>query len=185
MKIKKFILITLVFFSLINKSIAKIEIIVSVNDKIITNHDIIKESNYLKILNPNFHKLKEYQKLEIAKNYLIDEAIKEKELKKVFNFEDDKEIIHNYFKDLYLNLGFENEKRFENFLNPINDYGLSEIKKKIKIEILWNEFIFLKFKNQIKIDQEKIQKKVNKLRNNTQKEYLLSEIVFKKKKFYS
>ena len=84
---KTILLITLVFFFSNKDLFAEIKIIVSVDDEIITNHDIKKENNYLEILNPNFIRLKKSQRLEIAKNYLIDQIIKEKEAKKFLNFE--------------------------------------------------------------------------------------------------
>ena len=60
------------------------------------------------------------------------------------------------------------------------NYSLDEIKKKIKIEILWNELIYSKYVNQIKIDKNLLTKKINNLSNKIRKEYLLSEIIFMK-----
>ena len=38
-----------------------------------------------------------------------------------------------------------------------NNYKLDEDKKKLKIEIVWNELIYFKyFKNQVNIDEKKI-----------------------------
>ncbi len=161
---------------------AEIKIIASVDNEIITNHDIKKESNYLKILNPNFNQLEKKQRLKIAKNYLIDQIIKEKEAKKFLNFEENNKIIDDYVKNLYSKLGFNNESEFEKSLNQREDYNLLEIKKKIKMELLWNELIYLKYNNQVKINKEEILKKVNEIQNSENKEFLLSEIVFTKKK---
>ena len=61
-------------------------------------------------------------------------------------------------------------------------YNLTEIEKKIKIELYWNELIFSRFKDQVNIDKKEITAKVNRLVNKKYKEFLLSEIVFKKKK---
>ena len=61
-------------------------------------------------------------------------------------------------------------------------YSLNEIKEKIKIEVLWNELIYLKYNNLVKIDKAEISSKINKLSNETKTEYLLSEIVFEKKR---
>ena len=47
-----------------------------INDKIITNLDIEKESEYLKIFNPNLNNLEKKKILELAKNSLINEIIK-------------------------------------------------------------------------------------------------------------
>ena len=57
--IKKIILILIffqsIFFSKI--SFADVSIIVKIDDEIITNYDVKKESNYLMILNPNLQNL--------------------------------------------------------------------------------------------------------------------------------
>ena len=179
---KTILLITLVFFFSNKDLFAEIKIIVSVDDEIITNHDIKKENNYLEILNPNFIRLKKSQRLEIAKNYLIDQIIKEKEAKKFLNFENNDEIINDYIKNLYQKLNFVSQEEFEKSLNQKEDYNLFEIKEKIKMELLWNELIYFKYNNQVKIDKKLILKKVNEIQNSTKKEFLLSEIVFTKKK---
>ena len=68
------------------------------------------------------------------------------------------------------------------FLKQKNSFTLDEIKEKIKVELFWNELIYQKYSNQLKINKEAIIKKVDNLDNNKQKEYQLSEIVFVKKK---
>ena len=60
------------------------------------------------------------------------------------------------------------------------NYSLDEIKRKLKIEILWNELIYSKYVNQIKIDKDLLTKKVNNLSAKIRKEYLLSEIIVTK-----
>ena len=68
----------------------KLKIKVKINDKIITNIDIQKEAQYLKILNSNLNQLSNDKVLELAKISLINEIIKEKEILKfsIKNFED-------------------------------------------------------------------------------------------------
>ena len=56
------------------------------------------------------------------------------------------------------------------------------MRKKINIELFWNELIYNKFKNQLKINEENLAKKIDDFENKTQKEYLLSEIVFLEKR---
>jgi hypothetical protein len=43
-----------------------------------------------------------------------------------------------------------------------NSYSINEIKKKIEIDLLWNELIVLKYKNQIYVDKKKILKQIMK-----------------------
>ena len=182
--IKKKILLVIIIFFFSNKiSLADIKILVTVNNEIITNHDIRKESNYLEILNPNFNQLDIKQRFNIAKNYLIDQMIKEKEIKKYIKIENNNEqLIDDYLKNLYLKLGFNNQQEFENLLKQNKNYNLFEIKEKIKIELLWNELIYSRYNNQVKIDKKEILSKINDMQGSPKKEYFLSEIIFSKKK---
>ena len=41
------------------------------------------------------------------------------------------------------------------FLSSSSNYSLNEIKKKINIELMWNELIFLKYNDQIILDKKK------------------------------
>ena len=62
----------------------KIFIFATVNDKIITNYDIQKEIEYLKILNPRLEELSEKEIFNISKNSLINEIIKKNEIETFF-----------------------------------------------------------------------------------------------------
>ena len=181
---KKLILITsLIFLSfgaqLIN---AGIYIYATVNDEIITNHDVLKESEYLKILNPSLKQLKDDQVLKLAKNSLVNEIVKKKEISKFISIDKDNPFVENYLKNLYSKLNYNNEEEFKKELKKKNNYTLDQIKQKLKIELFWNELIYSKYNNQLKIDKEEMLKKIDTLKDKNQKEYFLSEIVFNKKK---
>ena len=181
--IKKIFFISLFLFNFTVFGFSKsVFISVMINDKIITNLDIEKESEYLKIFNPNLNNLEKKKILELAKNSLINEVIKKAEINKKINFNDENPFVDDYLKNIYTRLNYTNEKEFEIFLKEKKIYSLNEIKEKIKIEVLWNELIYLKYNNLVKIDKTKISSKINKLSNETKTEYLLSEIVFEKKK---
>ena len=181
--IKKIFFISLFLFNFTVFGFSKsVFISVMINDKIITNLDIEKESEYLKIFNPNLNNLEKKKILELAKNSLINEIIKKTEINKKINFNDENPFVDDYLKNIYTRLNYTNEKEFEIFLKEKKIYSLNEIKEKIKIEVLWNELIYLKYNNLVKIDKTKISSKINKLSNETKTEYLLSEIVFEKKK---
>lgn len=182
MKKKIIFLIFLSIFYLENNFASDIKIIVKVDNAIITNHDINKEINYLEILNPGFSQLNLNQKTIIAKNSLIKETIKKKEVEKFKNLKNNTQLIEDYIKDLYLKLGFVDKQSFENKLKQKKNYDISEIMEKIKIEFLWNELIYIKYIDQVKVDKDKIKNQVNEIKKNTEREYQLSEIVFKKKK---
>ena len=169
-------------FLFLEFSMANISIIASVDDKIITNHDLKKESDYLKILNPNLTQLNNDQILKLAKSSLINEIIKKKEINKFIDTTSDNTFLDQALRDLYSKLNFDNENEFKLFLEQKNTFTLEEIKEKIKVELFWNELIYNRYKNQLKIDRNAIIKKVNEFENKKQKEFLLSEIAFTKKK---
>ncbi len=180
---KKFLFVCLCFILIFTTIVQASNIFIktTVNDQIITNFDIKKESEYLKILNPNLSNLNQNQILLLAKNSLINEIIKKKEFGRIFDINEDNNLVNEYLKNLYTKLNFDNELDFKNSLMDKNNYNLDEIKEKIKIEILWNEFIYLKYKNQVKINKTVLVKKIEDMSNEERIEYLLSEIVFKKK----
>ena len=180
---KSFIII-IIFFLIFGKSLAKenVFIVLNIDDRIITNYDIIKESDYLKILNPNLAQLDKKQIQEIAKSSLIKEIIKKKEIEKVLDLSKENNFLNQYIVDLYTKLNFENENDFKSFLSSSSNYSLDEIKKKINIELMWNELIYLRYGDQIILDKKKFLKKIENLKGEIRKEYKLSEIVFKKDK---
>ena len=177
-------IIFVIFFSLINKnafSENKFYIVAKVNNEIITNYDVETESNYLKLLNPNLNQLDKNRVIGIAKNSLINEIIKQKQLEKIFEFDQSQKIIDQIFKDFYTNLGFSKEKDFDQLLKNKKTYSILEVKEKIKIDFLWNKLIYNLYNKQIKVDKNKL---LNKIKNSDQykNQYLLSEIFFNKDK---
>ena len=91
------------------------------------------------------------------------------------------EFVDEYLKNLYTKLNFKNEIDFKNYLISSSKHTIKEIREKLKIEILWNELIYLKYANQVNIDKNKLQGRINKMTKETTKEYQLSEIAFKRK----
>jgi peptidyl-prolyl cis-trans isomerase SurA len=177
------ILIFFLYFFFQNSSIiAEVYIKVIVNNEIITNYDLNREAEYLKILNPEIEKLTSNQINEISKNSLINHIIKKKEINKYYDENINNDFIEEYYLNIIKKLGFEfKEEAFIKILNNKNTYSTKEIKDKIKIELLWNELIYSKFKNQVKINEEKLIKRIENEKK-TIKNYFLSEIVFQKKK---
>ena len=182
-KIKLIYIVILFQLALSSSSIAKINIIVSVDNEIITNYDVLKESRYLRILNPNLNNLNKEQITELAKQSLIKEIIKKKEISKFISLEEKNHpFINERLKDLFIKLGYEDKKAFEYVLLNNETYSFKEIEFKIKIELYWNELIFNRYNNQVIINEKELNKKINKLKNKKRKEFFLSEIVFRKKK---
>ena len=154
---------------------------VYIDNDIITNIDIKKEADYLTLLNPSLFELDENRKYEIAKKSLINEIIKKKEITKFIDLNKKNPLEEEMLKNLFTKLNMS-QQDFEKVLLEKKSYTIKEIKEKLKIEIFWNDLIYLKFQNQIKIDKEKLQKKIEGLSDKEIKEYSLSEIVFEKKK---
>ena len=182
--LKKIYIILLILFFSVSSAISNTDVYIyaTVNNKIITNFDINKEINYLKILNPSLSKLKNEKILELAKNSLINEYIKKNELEKIFDLSKENSFVEEYLKNLYKKLNFTSEEDFKNTLKKSANYSLKEVKKKLRVEISWNELIYKKYGNQVKIDKNILLKKVENFENRTINEYLLSEIVFRKNK---
>ena len=154
---------------------------VYIDNDIITNIDIKREADYLTLLNPRLFELDENSKYEIAKKSLINEIIKKKEITKFIDLNKKNPLEEEMLKNLFTKLNMS-QQDFEKFLLEKKSYTIKEIKEKLKIEIFWNDLIYLKFQNQIRIDKEKLQKKIERLSDKEIKEYSLSEIVFEKKK---
>jgi len=154
-----------------------VKIILKIDDEIITNIDVQKEYNYLIALNNDFKKVNKEKALLIAKKSIIKEKIKKKEIEKYYDLEEESDNLENVIKSFYKTLGLNNTKEF---IKYIEKYGLTyrEIKQKIKIEITWNQLIYAKYNEQVKINLEKLRKKILKQREN-QNSYLLSEILFR------
>ena len=116
------------------------------------------------------------QAFEIVKRSLIREKIKEIELKKLLKeVEVEEKFLNNVLIDYFKSINIKTISEFENFFIS-KDINPNLIKKKISIEMLWNQLIYSKFKQNVKIDRESIQ---NELSNNIKKnEFLLSEILF-------
>ena len=178
---KKISLILIFIFIFNMKAISqeKFFIVAKINNEIITNYDVEKESVYLKLLNPNLNQLNSEKIFQISKNSLINEIIKKNELKKIIDFNQNDTLINKIFKDFYKNFNFSNEKEFELFLKSKNSYSVSKVKEKIKIEFFWNKLIFQRFNAQIKINKEGLLEKI-KNSDKYKNQYLLSEIFFTK-----
>ena len=178
---EKIILYLIIFLFSSNSLFAEIKILAKVNNDVITNYDLKKESNYLEILNPNVSKLDNNQKLILAKNSLVKEIIKKKEIEKFTDIEKKDFLFDEYMENFYKRVGVNTKKEFQDILKLKINYSLEEIKNKIKIELIWNDLIYSKYINQVKIDEVEIMNKVDSLKDDLEKKYLLSEIVFRKK----
>ena len=155
---KKFKIITIgIIFSIIFFSISlavENKILFKVNNEIITSIDILTELKYLGIINKDLKKTTNNQAFEIAKRSLIREKIKEIELKKVLKeIKVEEKFLNNLLVDYFKSNNIKKISEFENFFIS-QEIDPNLIKKKISIEILWNQLIYSKFKQNIKIDRK-------------------------------
>ena len=173
-----------VFFTLIilnfSFEIANSEIFIKakVNNQIITNIDVKNEKNYLLALNPNLRNLSEENKNRYAIDSLINEKIKKMEIERRYEITVNKDVIKKIIYDLYSKLGISDVEAFKDYLSNYS-INLDLVKRKISIEVAWNDYIVNKFNNSILVDETKIRNKINQLSKETSLDnILLSEIIF-------
>ena len=180
---RKIIFFICIFFSLINFCNSKIElqIVMKIDNEIITTHDIDQEINYLKALNPRLNQIGKNELLIIAKNSIVQEFIKKKEIQKYKKLDLKNSQIDSVLNNLIQNLNFQNEDQLKNYLNNFN-FSIEQLKKKIEIENEWKNLIYSKYIKTVKIDREELIKKIEKSsKDKSTIEYNISEIVFTKK----
>ena len=180
---KKTIILVLIFFLLNNFSYSKInlQIIMKVNDQIITTYDLEKEINYLLALNPRLKEISENDLSRLAKRSMIKEIIRKSEILKYKQLDLKNTQINNVLENIIQNLNFSDLSQFEDYLVGF-DISIDDIKEKIEIENEWKNLIYAKYSKNIKIDKKKLINKIEKTsKEEFSLEYNLSEIVFSNK----
>ena len=154
-------------------------IIAKINNEIITSYDLEIEIKYLQALSPSIKKLTQEQQHNVAKESIIREKIKQNEILKYFTLGKETDYLNKLLVDNYKKLGLKSESEFSNYLLNYN-LTIDDVRKKIEIEIVWNKLIFEKYKDQVEIDVEKINKKLkeSELKLKKQEVFLLSEILY-------
>ena len=166
-----------------NKEISfdEVEIISKVNEEVITNLDIDYEIKYLKFLNPKLDDLNNQNALiQLAKKSIIREIIKKKELVNYINLnEEHLDVIQQIEIDLINKKNLNNKNELKKIVLS-KDLNYNKLFQKLKIEAMWNELIFQKYINNVKIDETKLKKQVQKFKNeySFSYDYSLSEILF-------
>ena len=154
-------------------------IVIKVNNEIITNIDIENEIRYLVALNNELKETSEEILKNLAKQSVIKEKIKKNEVSKYFKFNFSQEYLDTIIKDYYTKLGIDSLESFKIYLQEY-DLKLDVVKNKIEIELLWNQLIGRQYQDQIIINKKDLENKVEKYlkENELTKEFNLSEIVF-------
>ena len=160
-------------------------IILKVNDNIITSIDVVQEEKYLKVLNQKLKKIDKNKLKAIAIESIVKEKIKEIELVKYYQIEKvlGDTNLKRIVKNLYQTIGFKNEQDFKKYLNTQN-LKFSSVKRKLAIEMLWNNLIFKKFSNRVVIDESDIKNNLDKELKNLKfsRDIFLSEILIRDSK---
>tara|TARA_B110000495_G_C22725417_1_gene425927 strand:+ start:191 stop:691 length:501 start_codon:yes stop_codon:yes gene_type:complete len=159
--VMRFILITLLSLFLFEKINAiENKIIIKINNKIISSIDLKNEQNYLTTMNGGLKDFTKKELYQIAKNSLITEKIKENYILEYYEID---KISDNYVNKIIENMikskNFQDLNQLKYFLKE-NNLNLSVIKKKIRIQLGWNELILKKYVNKIVINEDRIKKKI-------------------------
>jgi hypothetical protein len=162
---KIFLLIFFVFFS--TKSEAKQltnNVIVSIDNTIITELDINKEINFLKFINKNQAvNNPELLKKEIV-NSLIDRKIKDIETN-YYNIEvSEKEIdinLYNYLERIKIN-----NEIINSFYNQ-NEIEKDYLKNIIKIDMKWSKLVKQLYESRLNVNLTEVNKELEKEQNNS------------------
>ena len=129
-KFKITVISIIILISSFNLQAKSIQIIVKVQNDIITNIDIENEIKYLIFLNPKLKELKIKNLENIAKNSLITEIIKKKEIDKAFDSEKKDNFFESIEKRFLKSKNISSKSEFIKILNSMN-LSYDTLKKKI------------------------------------------------------
>ena len=178
MKNFKYIIILLIFFFSQNLNSVENKILIKIDQELITSIDIFNQSRYLSALNKDINSFDQDKIFEIAKNLIIKEKIKKLALEKEgISIEIQEEILNRFIRSSFKSNKINNLEDYKEFLNSLN-LDFEHMKKKLMIDILWNNLIFEKFSDKIKINKSKLEKEVLDIKNKNLTSYLLHEIMF-------
>jgi peptidyl-prolyl cis-trans isomerase SurA len=185
MNIKIILYFFVILSILTSKSLANDNTLIikfTINDQIITNYDLEKEKNYLFALNPKLQNIEKSRLLQLSRDSLIREKIKQKEIEKFYEIDYENEQINRIIESIFLSLNIPTVDEFKIYLQKF-DITIAKIKKKISIEQVWNKLIFDLYNDRLIINEDVINKQLDEiLKNNlNKKSFNLSEIVFTSK----
>ena len=116
--------------------------------------------------------------LESYKNHFQTTLTGKIEIEKKYEITPDIKIFKKVITDLYSGIGINNMEEFEKYLLDY-EININMVKKKIAIEIAWNDYIVRKFNSSILVDEAKVRDKINQISaKNSVENLLLSEIIF-------
>lgn len=157
-KKKIFFFLLLVFIG-INSEAKQIEnnVLISIDNSIITNADINKEINFLKFLEKNKIENKNEILKQIAVQNLIDRKIKDKEsdfYKIKISEKELEDKFYNYLESMKIN-----NEELDSFYNK-NEIEKDYLRKIINTEIKWSKLISQLYENKLNVNLTEIEKKL-------------------------
>ena len=178
---KNFFLIVIFFNFFFNWPVYSNEsyVVLKVNNNVITNIDIDNEYRYLIALSPSLQNVNKEAVMRLARDSIIREKIKEDELMKYYDLNVKNKFIDKIISNFYKKMGMKNINEFKNYLLKYN-LNFEDIEKKIGIEAAWNDLVYMKFANRIKINELEMKNEIKKniLDRKEQNSYFISEILF-------
>ena len=99
---------------------SEVQIKYKIDDKIVTNVDILEEKKYLIFLRPNLQKLSDSEITKISENSIVREIIKSKEIDRIFKKKENKNFTNEIKKNLFLFKGVKSEEEFLKVLKETN-----------------------------------------------------------------
>ena len=108
---------------------------------------------------------------------MINEKIKKIEIEKKYEIVTNEILLSKVIADIYSSIGISSLAEFESYL-LLNDIDIQRVKEKISIEIAWNDLIIKLFNNEIEIDRNLLNKKIENFDKRIIDNLLLSEIIF-------
>ena len=128
-------------------------------------------------------KVKKNDLYKLAENSLIRQVIKNKELDRIYEINKDYNFVNNFISRLFKEKGVDTELDFKDLLNKEN-INYDDLIIKLKYEGLWNDLVYKKYNNSVKIDKNYLRNELlESVSNNKKFEYNLSEILFEVQKF--
>ena len=132
----------------------EISIIYTVDNVPVTSNEIENEISYLKIVNKNLNNLEDEALVVYASKSILKEKIKELEVSKFYKFGMNDNIVEQNVNSLIFSKGFNNMDDFKIILAE-GGLNIDYLKRKVEIELLWNNLIFEKYINKLSIDKKK------------------------------
>ena len=172
------ILFSLLFLTKGN-AVIKDSLFATVDDKAITQSDIVNEIKTILILNAQTsYEDNEAQLRNAAVQSIVKRYVKKIEIEKYDYLEFNPADFDTELKQLASNINMDLNDFKKTFVT--NGVDFSTVTDILQTELLWNSMIFYLYKDKVSVNPEEIDEQLKLIGNNDEiKEYLVSEIIIK------